>query len=102
MNCKYFIGLFGIIIHGIVYSQPSGLSEDLMQISRSLSTNPAKICGLYPSKGVIRKNADADLVILSLNENSRNIQSSESDCYEPYEEFKTKYDVLKTILNGKI
>lgn len=102
MNCKYFIGLSGIIIHGIVYSKPSGLSEDLMQISHLFSTNPAKICGLYPEKGVIKKNADADLVIFRLNNNLTNIQSSESDCYEPYLEFKTKYDVLSTILNGKI
>lgn len=80
--------------------QSSRLSEDLMQISHLLSTNPAKICGLYPSKGVIRKYSDADLVIFRLNDNLRNIQSSESDCYEPYEELKTPFNVLKTILNG--
>ena len=82
--------------------QSSGLSKDLIQISHLLSTNPAKICGLYPSKGVIKKNADADLVIFRLNDNSRNIQSSESDCYEPYDGFKTPFNVLKTILNGNI
>ena len=80
----------------------SGLSKDLIQISHLLSTNPAKICGLYPNKGVIRKNADADLNIFRLNDNLTNIQSSESDCYEPYDGFKTKYDVSSTILNGKI
>jgi dihydropyrimidinase len=96
-------GLVFNLYQNLTYvGQSSGLSKDLIQISHLLSANPAKICGLYPSKGVIRKNADADLVIFRLNDNLKNIQSSESDCYEPYEGFKTEYDVITTIFNGNI
>ncbi|MBS3815495.1 MAG: amidohydrolase family protein, partial [Hadesarchaea archaeon] len=44
-----------------------GLSRkrlNLKQLVNTLCTNPAKIFGVYPQKGVIREGADADLVII--------------------------------------
>jgi len=37
---------------------------DVTRLAEILSTNPARIFGLYPRKGVIREGADADLVVI--------------------------------------
>ena len=53
---------------------------------RLISTNPAKVCGIYPRKGSLRPGADADLVVIG--EESRSVTySSLHDAvgYTPYE-----------------
>ena len=53
---------------------------------RVVSTNPAKVCGLYPQKGSLRPGADADLVVWS--EDTRTVSyGSLHDAvgYTPYE-----------------
>ncbi len=44
MNCKYFIGLFGILIHGIVYSQPTGFPI-------------GDVSGMFNERGFIKSNS---------------------------------------------
>lgn len=46
------------------------VNRGLLTISRVVelySTNPARILGLYPKKGVLREGADADLTLVSMN-----------------------------------
>jgi allantoinase len=60
-------------ITGIQTMLPALISEgvhrrgiELTQLARLLCANPAKIFGLYPTKGAIRPGADADLVVVDL------------------------------------
>jgi dihydropyrimidinase len=72
------------------------------ELSRRLSSNPAKITGLYPKKGVVKEGADADLVILNPNGTERNIKSSLSDTYETYPGFSTKLSFKYVYVRGEL
>jgi dihydropyrimidinase len=95
-------GLSGIgALPGLIFGLYNEITEDaLINIVRKLSTNPAKITGLFPMKGAILKNADADLVILDINGNVHDIVSSESNCYETYFGMKRNLNVKTTIIKG--
>jgi len=58
-------GLPGIELRlGLVYSAAvSNGSLDMAEFVGLVSTNPAKICGLFPRKGSLEIGADADLVV---------------------------------------
>ncbi len=78
---------------------------DMVQIAKLTATNAAKIFGLYPQKGSIKIDADADLIIVDINEEwvYKGIKSySKAKCINgPYEGKKIKSAVKKTILRGK-
>jgi hypothetical protein len=44
MSCKYFFGLFGILIHGIVYSQPTGFPI-------------GDVSGMFNERGFVKSNS---------------------------------------------
>lgn len=77
---------------------------DMTQIARLTATSPAKIFGLYPKKGTIKVNSDADLVIVDTNaewtyEGQKSF--SKSKCKNgPYEGRKVRVSVNRTILRG--
>lgn len=77
------------------------LHRDLSALTHHLALNPAKIAGLYPLKGTIRKGADADLVVLELNGKERPVRSSLSDVYETYEGKTTRLMVKQMLLRGE-
>jgi dihydropyrimidinase len=69
-----------------------------------LATNPAKIFGLYPRKGVIRAGSDADLVIVDPGRVKRVTPRSlhmKTD-YSPYQGMRLAGFPSVTILRGKI
>ena len=71
-----------------------------------LSTNPAKRFGLYPSKGIIAEDSDADLVLfdpyVSWKVNSNTLETKGKDCAHLFYEDEIQGKIIKTIINGKI
>ncbi len=69
-----------------------------------LSTNPAKIFGLYPKKGVIKKGSDADIVVLDPNKEITLKGSSLHSRaeYTPFEAIKLHGYPETTIVRGQI
>jgi dihydropyrimidinase len=76
----------------------------LSKLVQLLCTNPARLMGLYPQKGAIAVNSDADVVIFDPNRkmtiSHKNLQTN---CdWSPYEGFKLKGYPVITICRGKI
>lgn len=96
---------------GIETRVPLMFSEGVMKGKITLrkfvdivSTNPAKIFGLYPKKGVIREGSDGDIVIMDSNKEvtlSKKILHENVD-YTPYEGIKLKGYPVLTMVRGKI
>jgi len=72
------------------------------KIVDKFTKNPAKIFGLYPQKGKIELNTDADLVIFDPNKEFT-IESGHSNSdYSPYEGVTLRGKVESTLLRGEL
>ncbi len=77
---------------------------NICDMVKLISTNPAKIFGIYPQKGSLEVGSDADIMIFdpsvkwTLEDN--NIHSASH--YTPYRGFAVNGKVVTTILRGKI
>ncbi|NVM03402.1 MAG: dihydroorotase [Candidatus Helarchaeota archaeon] len=74
------------------------------RVIQLMSTNPAKIFGLFPNKGIIRKGSQADLCIIDMNKSAK---ISIDELYTKgeftlYEGFKVKGVPIMTLFKGKI
>ncbi len=84
-----------------------GVMKDRLSIEQFVDvccTNPAKIMGLYPKKGVIEKGADADIVIIDPDKKvklSNNILHQNVD-YTPFEGIELKGYPVLTMVRGKV
>lgn len=68
-----------------------------------LVTNPAKIFGLYPSKGTLNIGSDGDVVLYEKKDYTISQKNRHSIVdYTPYEGFKSKYKVSTVIQRGNI
>ncbi len=73
------------------------------QFTELISTNPAKLFGLYPQKGVLLPGSDADLVLLDPNKEktfSKKTHFTKSD-FCPYEYKTIKGAIHSVYLRGK-
>ncbi|NIR48664.1 amidohydrolase family protein, partial [candidate division KSB1 bacterium] len=84
-----------------------GVAEDritLEQLVRVLAKNPAKIFGIYPRKGAIEIDSDADLVIWDPNQSytiTADNMHGRAD-WSPYEGMEIKGKLDRTILRGQV
>jgi len=75
----------------------------LERLVEAFSTNPAKILGLYPKKGIISIGADADLIIVDMKRDfeirGENLHSKQKTT--PFEGYRGRGALLSTILRGE-
>jgi len=77
---------------------------NLSTLQRVCCEKPAKIFGLYPRKGAIRKNSDADIVIIDLKKN-RTVRGEKLHYkvgWTPYENWKLTGWPTLTMVRGRI
>ena len=99
-------GLPGVETRGeLIYSYGVGRKNlNLAQMCKVLSENPARLYGLFPRKGVLRRGSDADIVVYD-PEASHVIRAD--DCvanvdYNPYEGFVTSGSISQVWLRGRL
>ena len=84
-----------------------GVMKDRLSINHFVdlvSTQPARLFGLYPQKGVIAEGSDADLVIIDPSPDvtlSQQLMHGRAD-YCPYEGFRLQGYPVTTIAKGKV
>jgi dihydropyrimidinase len=89
----------------LIYSYGVGMGKlSIQRFVEVTATNPAKIFGLYPSKGSIAVGSDADIVIFDPNIKKVITKSKlhENVDYTPYEGFEVTGYPVTTILRGNI
>ena len=76
------------------------LPDGLVDFALRLSTNPAKVAGIYPRKGTIAAGSDADLVFMRLDGHERPVRSTYQEAHEPYPGCTTRLRIGRVLLNG--
>ena len=91
-----------ILLH--TFSQKEGKKLPLTKLVELMSTNPAKLFGIYPQKGSLEVGTDADICIFdpkvkwTLEDN--NVHSAA--LYTPYRGFEVQGKAVMTILRGQV
>jgi dihydropyrimidinase len=98
-------GLPGVeTLFPLLYSE--GVKKDKFSLERLvslLSEEPARLFGLFPKKGILLENSDADLIIFnpkSSGKISAVTQHSHAN-WSPYENFKTKGKIESVMSRGR-
>ncbi len=82
----------------------SGKNFPLTKLVELMSTNPAKLFGIYPQKGSLEIGTDADICIFDSSVKwileDDNVHSA--SLYTPYRGFKVQGKAFMTILRGKV
>ncbi len=86
-----------------MFSQAFGQGRiSIERLSELLATNPAKIFGLYPQKGVIAAGSDADLMLIDPEREAVVSCGHDPDDYSIFEGMKLRGVPVMTILRGKV
>jgi dihydropyrimidinase len=106
--------VFPMIPHGapgietrvpLLFSEGVGRGRiSLTKFVEIISTNPARLAGVYPKKGTLAVGSDADIVIFDPNREetiSQTMLHGNTD-YTPYEGWKLKGFPCMTISRGKV
>lgn len=83
-----------------------GVLQNRLSLNRFvqiMSTNPAKLFGMYPRKGTLAPGSDADLVLFDpTRETVISSKTSQQQCdYSTFEGFKTKGDTVSVLSRGE-
>lgn len=106
--------VFTMIPHGapgietrvpLLFSEGVGKGRiSLTRFVEVVSTNPAKLAGLYPQKGTLSVGSDADIMVLDPNKEvtiQRDMLHGNTD-YTPYEGWKLKGYPVATLSRGQV
>lgn len=82
----------------------SGKNFPLTKLVELMSTNPAKLFGIYPQKGSLEIGTDADICIFdpSVKWTLEDDNVHSASLYTPYRGFKVQGKAFMTILRGKV
>jgi dihydropyrimidinase len=69
---------------------------------RKLSSNPARLAGLYPRKGTISIDSDADILVVDMNGPERELYGTLVNSYNPWEGMTTRNRFKYVFLRGEI
>jgi dihydropyrimidinase len=71
---------------------------------RVLAENPAKLYGLFPRKGILRRGSDADVVVYDprISHILSAVDTLSAADYTPYEGFVTSGSISKVYLRGRL
>src|SRR5690606_30258527 len=77
---------------------------DLVHFAELSATNPARIFGLYPRKGVIQVGSDADLVLYDLDREwtVRGEEMLHKNKWTPFEGKQIGVSVVKSLVRGEV
>lgn len=96
------IGALSPLIYQLFKSHFENDSNSIFQkMAQHLSANPAKLCDIYPQKGVIRTGSDADIVLVKETE-AHEVIPSISDTYNPYKHLKSNFQVDYVFRTGEL
>ncbi|MDK9698949.1 MAG: amidohydrolase family protein [bacterium] len=79
----------------------SDTERSLLDLANRLSESPARILNIYPRKGILQKGSDADIVMITLTDETRAIQSSLSDVYESYPDQISNLSIALVMKQGE-
>lgn len=82
----------------------AGKNFPLTKLVELMSTNPAKLFGIYPQKGSLEIGTDADICIFdpSIKWTLENNNVHSASLYTPYRGFNVQGKAIMTILRGKV
>jgi dihydropyrimidinase len=99
-------GLPGVETRGeLIYSYGvAGHKINLATMCRVLAENPARLYGLYPRKGTLRRGSDADIVVYDPQASHviRAVDCVANTDYTPYEGFVTAGGIRRVYLRGRL
>lgn len=93
------LGTLSHIIYNIFQDKDE---VNIIEFSKRLSENPARIMNLFPQKGVIMEGSDADLIIISESDSAQMIVPTLSDVYNPYQNITSKLKFDYVIISGDV
>lgn len=92
--------LLPILYEKLVKTKKIAFSDLILR----LTTNPAKIMHIYPDKGVVAPDADADLVVLQIKDEGEKtmIKPSVAHTYNQWQGCETTLAIRKILISGKV
>ena len=93
------VGSLVPLLREVLVHEPA---SDLPAVIEMLSTNPAKICGIYPRKGTLAVGSDADIAVVDLFAEPSTLRSSLADVYDPYNKMQSRYRAKRVYLRGTL
>jgi len=101
-NVPQGLPTLGALFHLFIQLAMKNPDFPLHHFYRKLSSNPARLAGIYPRKGVIAVDSDADILVVNMNAPEREIYGTLVNAYNPWEGMMTTYAFDYVLLRGQV